>query len=369
MLSPQRRIETSVIDELLRDPHRFEFFQAMRVLQSWSAAEGLGPQARRVKFRNSLALAFPASEIERLELIARRPIAADNTVSEVIASNDGVGPHGPVVHHDVEITPTFMGLLGVSGALPAHYTELIARRETFQKDFAARAFLDLFSHRAVAMFHAAWRKHRLHLQYEEDRRRHFLPAVLSLAGFGQNAPRGPRESASGGVGDHSLAFFAGAVQQRVTSAVQLERLLESQLGVPVDLEQFCGRMYPLPAAARTLLGLGNGVLGKNALAGERVWQRDLRVRLIIGPLSADKFRCFVPGSSGAVALDKLLMLFTGVSLEYEVNLTLSADAVEGCTLSSGRPPHAGRLGWDTYLMTWANGKDRCDVRYDALKLH
>jgi type VI secretion system protein ImpH len=265
----------------------------------------------------------------------------------------------------VEITPAFMGLLGVNGTLPTVYTEQIAQRELYQKDFAARGFMDVFSHRAVSMFYAAWKKNRLHLQYETDRKNRFLPMALALAGVGQHALHDRLEAGAGGVDDESLAFFSGALQQRSLSAHQLEQLLARYLKVPVKIEQFCGRWYHLPKAALTSLGLGNGVLGRNALAGERVWQRDLRVKVSLGPLGHVRFRRFLPGAPGTMALRKMLTLLSGVSLEYEINLVLKAEAVEGSELNSARSPLAGRLGWDTYLQTRTHNIDRCDVRYDV----
>lgn len=351
MLTPQRRDSAGLIDQLFETPHRFEFFQAVRLLERWlNSQQGARPELlpSALRFRNSTSLSFPASEIEALQ-VHRGEAAEGDTQAPV---------------PQIEITPAFMGLLGVAGALPIVYTEQIAQRELYHKDTAARAFLDVFSNRSVALFYAAWKHNRLHLQYEAERRNHFAPMVLALAGAGQGALQDRLKAEAGGVSDESLAFFAGALQQRALSATQVQQLLKRYLGVPVAIEQFCGRWYTLPPEARTSLGLGNGVLGQSALSGERVWQRDLRVRVVLGPLDHRLFRRFMPGAPGATALRELLTLLSGVSLEYEINLVLKAEAVHSSSLGSGRPALAGRLGWDTYLQTRPAGRDRCDVRYD-----
>ena len=348
MSTPKRRDSVGLIDQLLADPHRFEFFQAVRLVERWLAAEPATSAEllpTRLRFRSSLAMSFPASEIEAL----------------AVSQREGAGDDEP---ERIEITPAFMSLLGASGALPFVYTEQIAQRELYSKDFAARRFLDLFGNRAVALFYAAWKKSRLHLQYEADRKNRFAPMVLALAGVGQTSLNDRLRPDEGGVNDESLAFFAGALQQRVLSALQLQQLLSRYLRVPVRIEQFCGRWYTLPATARVSLGLGNGVLGRNALSGERVWQRDLRVKVMLGPLTHGLFQRFLPGAPGATALRELLTLLSGVSLEYEINLTLRADAVASSSLASNRSPLAGRLGWDTYVQTRPTPHDRCDVRYD-----
>ena len=354
MPTPQRRNSTGLIDQLFDNPHRFEFFQAVRLLERWLASDcsaGGDLLPAPLRFRNSISLAFPPSEIESLVVRWR----ADDSLA--VGSAQSVDR--------IEITPAFMGLLGMSGAMPFVYTEQIAQRELYQKDFAARAFLDLFSHRALALFYAAWKKSRLHLQYETDRKNRFAPMVLALAGIGQTPLNGRLKPEAGGVNDESLAFFAGALQQRALSAKQLQQLLSRYLRVPVRLEQFCGRWYTLPGEARTALGRGNARLGRNALSGERVWQRDLRVKVILGPLGHGLFQRFLPGAPGATALRELLTLLSGVSLEYEINLTLRADAVQSSALDSARSPLAGRLGWDTYMQTRPSPTDRCDVRYDV----
>ncbi len=355
MPASQRRHSADLIEQLFDTPHRFEFFQAVRLLERWLASdtprasgELLPPELR---FRNSTSLSFPASEIESLVVHRDQDAGRDH---------DGDAPVSRI-----EITPAFMGMLGLSGTLPLIYTEQIAQRELQQKDASARSFLDLFSHRAISLFYAAWKKSRLHLQYEADRKNRFAPMVLALAGVGQTALHDRLQPEAGGVNDESLAFFAGALQQRALSAQQLQQLLSRYLKVAVRIEQFCGRWYTLPPVARTSLGMGNGVLGRNALSGERVWQRDLRVRVVLGPLTHGLFQRFLPGAPGATALRELLTLLSGVSLEYEINLTLRAEAVQSSALDSKRSPYAGRLGWDTYVQTRPQHADRCDVRYDV----
>jgi type VI secretion system protein ImpH len=360
MPTPQRRDSPGLIDQLFEDPHRFEFFQAVRLLErTLSARHGAGADLlpAPLRFRNSSSLSFPASEIESLKVRWKQPEGGE---SEPAEASSGSAREIEAI----EITPAFMGLLGVAGALPFVYTEQIAQRELYQKDFAARSFLDLFSNRVLALFYKAWKKSRLPLQYETDRRNRFAPMVLALAGIGQVPLTDRLKAEAGGVNDEGLAFFAGALQQRTLSAQQLQQLLSRYLQVAVRIEQFQGRWYTLPPEARTVLGLSGGQLGRNALSGERVWQRDLCVRVVLGPLDHRLFQRFLPGAPGATALRELLTLLSGVSLEYEIAIVLRADAVTSSSLGSNRSPLAGRLGWDTYLQTRPSATDRADVRYD-----
>lgn len=347
---------TSPLDRLLGSPHQFGFHQAVRLLTRWlrkgpgdgaprGAPSGHTHAPVRLRYRNNLALAFPASEIAQLSV----PRTEDGHIQRI------------------DITPAFMGLLGVNGALPGYYTELLAHREEApHRDPSARAFLDIFQHRAVSLFHEAWRKHRLPLQYEQDGDRRFLPMALSIAGLGQGPLQGRLQAARGGVADHALAFYAGALQQRHIGATQLRGLLAGYFGVPVEVTQFVGRWFNLGEASRTLLGCSNATLGAAAVVGERVWQRDLRLRLTLGPLSRADLRRFLPGAPGALALRELLTLLTGVSLEYEVRLQLRADAVSTVQLAGATdaPDTGARLGWDSFVQTRPSPVDRSEAGYD-----
>jgi type VI secretion system protein ImpH len=352
MSTPQRKQPVGVIDRLLEEPHGFGFFQAVRLLERWFVQQE-GAQAgdvlgRRVRFRNSLSLSFPASEIAQLEAV------------ETPAADSPAEPHTPGVKH-VAITPSFMGLLGIAGTLPAFYTEMFARRELYERDGAGRAFLDIFLQRAATLFYQAWRKHRLPVQFESDRRNRFLPYVLSLAGVGQSSLRDRLHAGEGGVSDDLIAYFSGTLQTRPVSASAIRRIVSDYFGVDVRLEQFVGRWYALPEEHQSSLGATNMQLGRGMVCGQRVWQRDLRVRLTIGPLSHGQFRRFLPGGPAALALRELLTLLTGVSLEYEIRVALRAAEVQGVRLGEQQ---SARLAWDAFLITRAAQADRHDAGYE-----
>lgn len=361
MSSSKRRDHTAVIDRVAAAPHRFGFFQTVRLLDRWMGREQPdGESLRHIVFRNSLSLAFPASEVESLS-IRRSDLASGATGSRDAVVQPPL--HGRVER--IELTPSFMGLLGASGTLPHFYTEVLAHRELYGRDGSGRAFMDIFSSRALSLFYQAWRKHRLAVHFEADSVNRFLPHVLALAGLGQRGLRQRLHADSGGGPDETIAFFAGTLQRRRVSASELQRLLARYLGVPVQVQPFVGRWYTLPASARMGLGAASGALqlGRNVVIGERIWQRDLCVRLVIGPLSHDLHRRFLPGAPGHTALHAWLSLLTGHALEYEVNLQLKRDDVRGMALHASRASTSGRLGWDTFLMSRTDACDRSDVRY------
>jgi type VI secretion system protein ImpH len=356
MLAAKRRFAPSVIQRLLDTPYRFQFFQAVRMLELLLVRNGvhdIDSVSNYLRFQNSVSLGFPASELESLQLNPTTITATDDGLRKALQ-------HDQLNH--IVITPAFMGFLGGNGTLPNHYTERIAAHLAYEKDESPRAFLDTFSSRAVMLLYEAWRKYRLEFKYDIGRNDQFLPLLLSLAGLGHESLKGRLGNDGIGVLDESLGHYAAALRQRPTSASSLQRILNDYFSVPIGVGQFVGNWYEVPRDQQMKLGVNNATLGGDALVGTRVWQRDLRLRLTIGPLDKKNFDAFLPGNTAAISLEKILTMFTNVCLEYEVQLVLQAQDVRSVTLNS--KCKGGRLGWDTILAVSPDVNDRADVRYE-----
>jgi type VI secretion system protein ImpH len=345
---------------LFKEPYRFEYFQALRMLELWLKRHGK-PQpdviAQFLRFQNSTSLGFPASQ---LEAIHTEPRQIERNAAALGAALDSAELRY------IRVTPAFMGLLSAHGVLPVHYTERIADHQAARADDGPRALLDTFSNRSLALFYAAWRKYRLAFKYQLDGGDAFLPLLLALAGLGDKAlQRRLAQRKAGAVLDESLGYFAATIRQRPPSAVQIARMLSEYFDQPIRAEQFIGFWYELPPPQQTILGQRTAVLGSSAMAGTRIWQRDLRLRLVVGPLDRAGFDAFLPGGLAARALASLVGLLFGVTLDYEVELVLRADAVASTTLDA--TPTA-RLGWDSFLVTAPQVGDRRDIHYDLTVL-
>jgi type VI secretion system protein ImpH len=370
MPTTQRRFDPPVIDTLQREPYRFGFFQAVRILEHMFLGRGehgmnarLVPGERivprRLRFKNTLALTFPPSEIASLAL--------RNAAGEPIETPDwrAASADQPDTPDQVELTPAFFGMLGAMGALPVVYTEMLLQRELVHRDTAARAFLDIFNHRAAALFYAAWRKYRLPLHHQHEQRRSYLNILLSLSGLDHAAQRDALSRGDGPVYDEVVAGYAAAAQHRPVSAQYLQRVLSDYFRARIRIEQFVGRWYDLPPEQCSRVGV-NAVLGRNAQAGARVWQRDLRMRVWIGPLRRAEMSHYFPGKADAEALRKMLALFADVTYEYEVRLILSKEDVGSIALDAAGGSY---LGWDSFICTGGANSDRSDASYELPPLH
>jgi type VI secretion system protein ImpH len=325
-----------VIDHLLAEPWRYEFFQAIRLLSRWLRRYGVAPETA-IRFENSLSLAFPASDIDALQL------------------EQGQGPAGANAMR-LRVRTAVMGLLGLNGALPLHYTERIAAWEHATRDEGPRAFYDAFSSRQVALFYRAWRKYRVRGGADEHNRDRFLAQLVALAGAGWQG-QGPGQPGSG-LAFENLAYFAAQLRSRAVPAHLIAGVLSDYLQVPVAVEQFAGKWDALGAGDRSRLGDNNCDVGLGATLGERLLRPELGIRIKVGPVSSRMFERFLPGASGARALAALLDRFA-IDVPYrELQVILRGEEVDGASLDG-----TIRLGLDGFLCTRPDRRDRDDVCY------
>lgn len=338
MQAKKRLFEASVIQRLIDEPERFQFVQAVRVLVRWMARNGIPRDqalSQVLRFRNSLSLNFPASEIAALRT---EPLACE-TDKDLLRAIREAG------RTRIFLTPTFLGLLGVNGTLPLHKTERIAAAQRGNGDASARAFIDLLSQRMVSMFFQAWGKYRLEHQFDLGGEDGQLPLLMALAGVRAETPSADDAH---GAADDVAGYYAALLRTRPVAAGSVSRVLTQHFGVPVELEPFVESWDHLHGNKRSKLGGTVARLGFGAMLGGRLRRRDMRVRLNIGPLDKADVERFLPRGDAASALAKMLRMFGLPNLEFEVRLHLKPSCIKPLVLSS-EAGAARRLGWDAFL--------------------
>jgi type VI secretion system protein ImpH len=326
MASAQWRHDPDLIRRLRSAPHRFHLVQAIRLLAIAEPGAGLPPA--RLRFRSPASLGFPPSEVLGL--------AAAGTAEE--------------------LTVGVPGLTGPAGALPDPYTELLIAGRDPHADSALHAFLDLFGHRALVLSHAAWRKHRLAPALERGADAGAAAPLLALAGLGPD-PKLPPTPPTAGLG------CPGALARRPLPGHALAAMLSAHFGAPARLQPWAGRWLcpgePPPLGSRSC------VLGAGTRTGVRVWDRQTRLGLRLGPLEPDAFRRLLPGGPDHPALARLTQAGLGHAFGCDLTLELAAGGAPAPALDTrrGQPP---RLGCDLWLASRPSERTLDDARFRLL---
>lgn len=341
MVSARRRSRTPVVDRLFEEPHAFEFFQAVQVLErearrlseapgSVRVGEDVAPRAEAVRFTAYQALLFPSAEV--LEARPQRQADVDTP------------------RHPPELAVGFMGLTGPSGVLPQYYTELLIRNLR-EKNLAVRDFFDLFNHRLISLFHRAWEKYRLPAAYERQAPDEDPVTACLMALVGLDTPHLRKRLA---VDDEAIVHFAGHYAHWPRSVAALESILSDFFERRVRIQQFHGRwtwLAPDEFTALPTRAVPEGSfaqLGMNAVVGERVWDVQGSFRICIGPVRYQQFIGFMPGSKDLAQLVDLARLFVGPTFSFDMQLTLAKEEVPYLALAS-EGKYVPRLGWNTWL--------------------
>ncbi|MGH9405563.1 MAG: type VI secretion system baseplate subunit TssG [Terriglobia bacterium] len=341
MASPSRTIDTDVkyeaVGRELRDrPYRFEFFQAVRLIERILARrQPVGrftkPSEEVARFGAHTSFSFPASQIQAIDW------------------EEGQQP---------KLTVNFMGMTGPLGVLPLYYTELAAVRLR-AGDKALRDFLDVFNHRMISLFYRAWEKYRFVATYERGDRDSLTHYLKDLIGLG-TAGLGDRQ---GLLADDALLYYAGLLAQRPRSATALRQILSDYFGVPVEIEQFAGAWYRLEADNQCQFGQEGSPseqLGGGAVAGDEVWTQESRVRIKLGPLALPRYLDFLPSGTAFEPLRTLTKFFSNDEIDFEVQLILKREEVPACELGA-EGEASPRLGWITWVKTASTEHDAGDT--------
>ena len=315
------------LDQKLRDEaYRFDFFQAVRLIyRVFEQKKPVGgdalPHEEAVRFRTKISLEFPPSEIDSFVQAVDERTGADRT----------------------EMLINFMGMLGMSGAMPMHYTELAFDRLRY-RDTALWAFLDIFTHRSVSSFFRAWAKYRFPVGYEGGNDQ-FTPYLFDFVGVGTRGMRGRMD-----VEDESLLPYTGLIAQKPHSANAIENLISDYFGVQAKIDQFFGQWLELNKQDQVSLGRRSSLLGRSAIAGARVWDHQSKMRVRLGPLNLKQFMAFLPNGSAHKPLRSILKFMVGLEFDYDVQPILKDTEVPGSVLTT-RAVRRPMLGWTTFLKT------------------
>lgn len=230
----------------------------------------------------------------------------------------------------------FFGLLGPMGPMPLHFTEVVRERLLHEGDSTLAHFLDLFHHRLLSLFYRAWAQAQpvVHLDRPADDR--FRIWLGALAG----APRD-----SGALPAAALAHHAGWLTARSRHPEMLEKVVGQFFGVRARVEEHVGQWLPIAAEDRTRLSFARNRaeraavppagLGRSANAGSRVWDRQYRFRLHIGPLTHAQVLAFLPGGEAWPRLLHWVRLLAGREMQWELQLDLAP--------GEQPPPRLGRV--------------------------
>jgi type VI secretion system protein ImpH len=328
-----------LFDALAAAPYARDFFGTLRLL------EALNPQAPRL----GRALR-PREEPIRL---GQDP--------ELDFAPAALSSFKPSDRTPPRLGQRFFGLFGPMGPMPLHLTEYARERLHNHGDPTLARFADVFHHRALLLFYRAWAQAQPASHLDRPADDAFSRWVSALLGAG------PKEFAGRDhLADHAKRLHAGTLSRGPKSAEGLTKIVSQYFRVPVRLEPHVGHWMPLADEDRTHLlpssaGSRRAALGRNAVAGSKVWDRQYRFALHLGPLSLAQYERFLPGQRSLLELRDWIRQYCGLAMGCDVRPWLRGSDVPKLRVGQ-RQGLQGRLGWTTWLGSRKPHADRGQLR-------
>ncbi len=318
-----------LIEVLEAEPWRFEFDQAVRLLEMLLEPEvGLGdsPDPRRegVRLQAEMEFGFPPTTVRGIELKRNR--------------------FGKIKSAKLKVA--VMALAGVLGPLPLAYSDMLMDRRA-NRDNAMRDFLDIFNHRLLSILNRVRGRTRIRMQWRSPLEQGTARHLLSVAGLGTEGTRNRLD-----VPDSVLLSHAALVGSRPASVSGLETTLSDFFGVAVRVLPFRGKWLDLDPNDRTRIGglrVGrNNALGVTTSMGSRAYDPSGGFDLELETSDPDLFASFMPGQPANKAITAMTRVYVGQGMEFGL-------VIHG-KFAERKPPRLRisdqlRLGWTAHMGT------------------
>jgi type VI secretion system protein ImpH len=347
-MATKSRQQSSTLEYLFNSPELFDFFQAVRLLKrlyhyqhsenfhSFEATRDIATRNDLIKFHLKTSNKFSVGYIEKIQI---------NEMSR-----------------EIEVFVNFMGLTGVTGILPQHYTELLMNAESCG-NLALRDFFDIFNHRIISLFYAAWEKNHIFTSFERISHQSnsvdpISQTLYSLSGMGIENIRNTLS-----IQAQCFAFYAGIFSRQPRSATALESLLQDHFKLPIKVLQFQGQWLQLADDERSLISSQRSrnnyqQLGRNFVLGKQYWSTQNKFRLYIGPLKYEQFQHLLPNEKKLKPIIELTRIFCGIEFDFDIQIELLADDVPYCVIGRFLPAY---LGWNSWLRSRSSTKNANDM--------
>ncbi|HTG44428.1 MAG TPA: type VI secretion system baseplate subunit TssG [Verrucomicrobiae bacterium] len=332
MADPNGETTDSLMKKLETAPQTFDFFAAVRRIQSHfheqpRIGRSLSPKHDPVRFGQSPFLEFAPSTLEAFQM------RGDEKPPAIFSRH--------------------FGLFGPNGPLPLCLTEYARDRILHHGDKTFAAFCNVFHHRLFSFFFRAWADARKVVDFDRSTDQHWRYFIGGLTGLGMESLL-HRDS----IPDRAKFYYSGRLSNQTRNAEGLEAIIQDFFQVKTQLQTFVGRWLTLPPDSICRLGetRRTGSLGSSVIVGTRIWSCQMSFRLRMGPMKLAAFHRLLPSSPSSRRLTDWVKLYSGEEFTWDVQLVLAKEEVPSTQL--GR---SAQLGWTTWLKTQPFEKDSEDV--------
>ncbi|AZO41970.1 type VI secretion system baseplate subunit TssG [Mesorhizobium sp. M7D.F.Ca.US.005.01.1.1] len=299
----------------------FDFFELLRRLERRGGLFGYSgsPEREPARLGQHVRLSFSARDVVEFSE------AKDKAPARVTVAN--------------------LGLMGPEGPLPLHLTRWVLDRLSQRWFTGADAqqtsdttfvdFVNILQHRMIALYYRAWADAHPAVQVERAVGGRVRAMLEAMAGIGLPGTQNTEL-------DTVKLRQAASLANQVDGPERLTLFLAEAFKVPVQIKEFIAAWITIPTGLQTRLAKAYAGLGRGATIGPRVFNRQSRIELRVGPLGYEDFKAFLPGGQRLKLFKQAVCDMVGESLDVDLRIVLAREAVPPLRLGAVQ---LGRTAW------------------------
>lgn len=312
MYTPSWLSDQSLINRLTREPWRWQFAQAIRILEFLQ---------QPLRFESDPVYRYPCAE-------------------QVRVRQNGSG---------WTITSTLPALDGFHGVLPYTYQDIERHQRLIRDDHGIHGFWTLFNDRILSLTAAQQLRCKLNVRYEQRHRRGGVFAGTMLTIMGLPVP--------GHIPPDNLFFYAGLLARKTTSLAILGAALNDYFRL--DIKLIPPPVVRMPLAPDCLTRMCSkvdhhtrcvGYLGQNTLIGKSCYLLHTRVNIIIQVKNKQQYRAVIRDKTLAPAILEFSHIYFAGSAWFRLQIHCPRHCLISPRLSTRHHNGVARLGRFSCLM-------------------
>ncbi len=331
------RESEKLVNQIVKNHSDFNFFQVVRLIEEASEVYNRLPigyhhsmEDEALHFNTALSLIFPVHDISNINQ-----------------------PGGKKSYYEMSVS--FLGIFGQTGALPEFYTEQM-QRQARKKHTELADFLNLFNHRLISFYYRAWEKNNLFFSYQRSLKRGTIENKNNQTLKDSKLNK-----------KHIMYYYAGFFSQWPRNAINLAALLSDYFELPIKVSEFEATSQILPKNSCSLLSYAhkNNQLNREVFLGRTLCSFQSKIQINIGPIDYTKFSELFPTKEKISAIYELAKFYISDGIILDIRLILSANSMPPLILTHKPMMH---LAWNTWLSCKRNKMPKNDVVFSGRNL-
>ncbi|UAA40645.1 type VI secretion system baseplate subunit TssG [Paraneptunicella aestuarii] len=302
--------QASSLDMLTAQAEEFNFYQAIRMLESSTDQHG---KRFDISYEAVNTQAFKPNFIDDIE----------------------IDKH----HRKAKVSVNGFSIAGQQGPLPDVFAELL-QREKNSGNKGPDAFINLFNNRLIKLLYDIKKQLNPMLFNDSVENSNTYDMLSAIAGHQtmevyDRLPLCPEQL---------LSFASLLVGNRQNYSV-LKNILETVFDCELEIEPCVGAWKKLPERYRTKLGDSTAILGSGVGLGKHFWDNQAAIGLKMRVRSIEYCHKLMPNGSLHNILASMLSMLTDGLYQINVELELNWETIPLSDFSNGIPMYLGHSSW------------------------